>query len=151
MSFKAISFAIAATALMGAAISSPANASITLFGTTEGCFGVGCIPAAPGAITTDNGLAFTPTSFFTTTNNTGFASISNLGGFTLDGTPHDYGGDAFTLEVSFTSPSSTSPSAGLFGAVLVGSVTDTATGGLFINFSPNTGRSIFRGDPLPCS
>jgi PEP-CTERM motif len=145
MSFKAISFAIATAALMGAAISSPANASIIISGNTEGCFGVGCIPGAPGAITTDNGLAFIPTSFFTTTNNTGFASISNLGGFTLNGTPHDYDGDAFTLEVSFASPIGTSPNAGLFGAVLVGSVTDTGTGGVFINFSPNTESFDFSG------
>jgi PEP-CTERM motif len=142
MTFKAISFAIAATALMGAAISSPANASIIISGNTEGCFGVGCIP---GATATDNGLTFTQTGFFTQTDATGFATISNLGTFTLNHTPNQYTGDAFTLEVSFTSPIGTSPNAGLFGAVLVGSVTDTGTGGVFINFSPNTESFDFSG------
>jgi hypothetical protein len=141
---KSISLAVVAAALMGAAVSSPANASIIISGTTEGCFGVGC---TPGATATDGtkGLTFSNTGFYSQTDATGFTTISNLGTFALNGTPNQYTGDVFTLEVNFTSPIGTSPNAGLFGAVLTGSVIAGQLNGVFINFSPNTESFDFSG------
>jgi hypothetical protein len=129
--------AVIATAVLLAA---PARASIIVSGTTQGCFGGGC---TPGASATDVGLTFSgASSFFTQTDATGFASISKLGTFTLDATPNVYSGDVFTLEVDFTFPSA---NAGLFDAILKGSVTAGPSGGVLINFSPDTQSFNFPG------
>jgi hypothetical protein len=131
---------IAAAVLLAA----PSRASIVISGTTDGCFGVGC---TPGATATDKGLTFSNTSFYTQTDDTGFATIFNLGSLTLNNTPNKYTGDAFTLEVNFTSPIGTSPN-GVFDAVLKGSVTagpSGPSGGVFVNFIPDTESFNFQG------
>jgi hypothetical protein len=129
--------AIAAAILIAA----PARASIIVSGTTEGCFGVGCLPATSATDGT-KGLTFTGSGFFTQTDDTGFATIFNLGTFTLNATPFVYSGDVFTLKVDFTFPSANS---GLFDAVLKGSVTAGPSGGVFVNFSPDTQLFDFPG------
>jgi hypothetical protein len=134
-------FGIFATVIAAAVLLvAPARASIIVAGSTEGCFGANCTPATT---TTDKGLSFTGAqSFFTTTDDTGFAAISKLGTFTLDNSPNIYSGDVFTLDVIFTSPS---PNAGLFGAVLKGSVSAASAGGVLITFNPDTEWFNFPG------
>ena len=74
-------------------------------GSTLGCFGVGCVPAASSTL---NGLTYTNSTFSGTTAG-GFLGIgnmpnfNNLGSFNLLGTAATYSGP-FTVRVTFLDP-----------------------------------------------
>lgn len=122
-------------------VAAPASAAVVLFvGSTQGCFGSGCVPGGPTA--TDAALVYTVGSFNQSSDPTGFLGIGgatdNLGSFTLGAAPHTYTGDVFRLLVTFTQPGAGSQ---LFQALLQGSVTSVNGGSVFINFD-NTPQLI---------
>jgi PEP-CTERM motif len=132
----------------------PASA-VEFVGFTNGCFGVGCTPAALNSPTTTPlapGLSYT-NSTFDVTSSGGFAAIgnapgspnvNNLGSFSLTGAAGNYTGNNFDLLVSFTAPAGTSPGNALFTDVITGSVT-TGSGGIFVNFDSGPQTFTFDG------
>ena len=125
----------AAAAAASFAIASPAAASVTVAGGSQGCFGAACVV---GNTATDNGLTYTGGSatFSQNTDATGFAAIggplNNFGTITLVPNGHVYTGDLFSLLITFTLPAGSGT--GSFTANLLGSLTSTGTGGVQINF-----------------
>lgn len=136
LSLPSFAFALA-TLMIGtqAAHATP----MTFSGTTTGFFGT-----APGTATT-GGLSFAGQSFTGTTSNSGFLSLSapnSLGAFTLNNSTSNYSGP-FTLNVMFTAPTGISGGQNTtFNATLVGSVTATSGGGVFIQYA-NSGTQNF--------
>jgi PEP-CTERM motif len=123
--------------------SAAAGAQETTFeGYTNGCFGLACVPvgaSGPQSLTlVSSGLTYTNSTFDVTTSG-GFVSIgstvpgvNNLGSFTLTGDPFNYNGNFFDLLVTFTAPAGAGPAT--FTDTIIGSVTSTGAGGVFINF-----------------
>jgi PEP-CTERM motif len=131
--------AITAAVLLAA----PARASIVLSGTTAGCF-ESCGSYGTTNVT-DMGLTFNGSSFNTQTNNKGFATIFNLGTFSLSNATDDYDGQTFSLQINFSSPATTSPNPGTFSAVVNGSVDAGPSGGATVTFSPDKEWFSFQG------
>ena len=132
-----------------------ASAQTTFTGFTNGCFGA-CSPETTNAGASDfltgSGLTYNNSTFNVVSaggvaglGSTGMATpagnVDNLGSWILTGTPFSYGGNSFTLRVSFTAPPGTSPTSALFTSTLVGNVISTDNGGLFIDFD-NTARAF---------
>jgi hypothetical protein len=130
---KTLMAGIAAATVMFAA--APAAAQVQFAGTTTGCFGAACAPAATDTLA---GLTYTAGSFDQDTGADGFLGLGGtpdgLGEFSLLGTDYNYGGSLFTLLVSFSLPTGTTPSSGTFNAMLTGSISSVTGGGVFINF-----------------
>jgi hypothetical protein len=132
----------------------PASA-VEFVGFTNGCFGVGCTPAALNSAATTTlapGLSYT-NSTFDVASSAGFAAIgnapgspnvNNLGSFSLTGDTASYTGHNFDLLVSFTAPAGISPGTALFTDVITGSVTSGA-GGIFVNFDSGPQTFTFDG------
>ncbi len=116
---------------------------ITVTGSTDGCFGSSCTPAASATLL---GLTYNNSTFSGTTangflaigNNVGNPNVNNLGSFTLAGPQANYNNQSFTLLVTFTAPPNTMGGS-TFQAMLTGSVSSTSKGGVFIDFN-NTPR-----------
>jgi hypothetical protein len=119
-----------------------ASAQTTFTGSTSGCFGTACTPAASATL---NGLTFT-NSTFSVSSAGGLASIgdapatpnfNNLGSLSLTGAAFGYSG-TFSLLVTFTAPPATSPNstsfAGALSGMVNGSASTTDNGGIFIDF-----------------
>jgi hypothetical protein len=119
--------------LLSALVFFQANAwadEVTVAGSTTGCFSSSC----PG-INPLGGLRFTGISFGPQTTVGGFASLTNLGTFSLSNTPYDYNGATFTLDVTFSVPTGISGGGdSTFTASLLGAVQSTSEGGVWVNF-----------------
>src|SRR5215208_3221387 len=102
--------------------------AIHIVGSTAGCFN--CTSSGPfTSSATVAGLDFTGTSFDVTTDASGFASIGDLGGFTLDRTfDYDYVHDTFMLRALFTVPTGVAGGGGTYAAFLTGVITQTGSG-----------------------
>jgi len=108
-------------------------------GSTLGCFGVGCVPAASATL---NGLTYTNSTFSGTTaggflgvgNMPGTPNVDNLGSFNLSAMPATYSG-AFTVRVTFLDPQGIAGGGMMsFSATLTGQVITTDIGGVRIEF-----------------
>ena len=108
---------------------------MTFSGSTTGFFGT-----TPGTTTTA-GQTFNGTS-----SDSGFLSLSfpnSLGAFVLTPTTNTYSGP-FTLDITFTAPTGISGGQlSVFNASLVGSVTATTGGGVFVQYSNGTQNFTF--------
>jgi hypothetical protein len=131
-------------------------AEVTFAGYTDGCFGTGICappttPTTPTQVLTFGGLTFSNSTFLVTTS-LGFAAIgdqpgtpnfNNLGSFSLTTAPFTYDGEHFNMAVTFTLPSSVSPNPTIFNDVILGTVSSTNSGGVFINFDNTPQHRIF--------
>jgi hypothetical protein len=144
---KFVTLGVAALALFTLGQGVARADEVTVSGFTNGCFGP-CTPPSSSAQQTATLLGLTySNSTFSGTTSSGFLAIGNtgqppgtpnvdnLGSFTLNGTANDYTGGVFTLRVTFTAPPGIAGSnTTTYSATLVGSVSNTSTGGVFINF-----------------
>jgi len=145
-----------AAATVAAMAGGTASAQTVFTGFTNGCFGSACTPATTSApastFLTGSGLTYNNSTFNVTSaggvaglGSTGMstpaANVNNLGSWLLSGTPFAYGGNSFTLRVSFTAPPGTTPGSAVVTSTLVGNVISTDNGGLFIDFD-NTPKSF---------
>lgn len=89
--------AIGAIAVALAIASAPSNAAVLYSGSTEGCFGTGCVPII--AHPSFENLSFSSTTFSDISAGTTF----NLGSFSLGNGTFTYD-ETFDLAVSFTEP-----------------------------------------------
>ena len=114
---------------------------VTFTGSTAGCFNALCTPAATATLL---GLTYNNSSFSGTTSG-GFlaigdaptppTNINNLGSFALSSMPAAYAGNTFTLQVTFSAPAGINGGGvSTFTATLIGSVSGTSTGGVFVDF-----------------
>lgn len=137
---------------------------VTVAGLSGGCFSnppsSPCPPPLPGGVgpsqtATLVGLHYNGSSFQVTTVN-GLAGVgssasppnnfNNFGSFTLDSTPYIYNGARFVLRIAFSLPPGTAPGSALFTADIVGSVSNTNSGGVQITFhDPQTQDFLFDG------
>ncbi len=152
--------ALAAGAVLGVGSGAASAMETTFVGYTNGCFGLGCVPAsAPGPQTITlpgSGLTYNNSTFNATTSG-GFVSLgstgattpagnfNNLGSYTLTGDPFSYVGSFFDLLVTFTAPPGTSPGTALFTDRIIGSVTSNNVGGVFIDFDNSIQHFVFDG------
>lgn len=132
-------------------VSSQASAQIAYAGFTNGCFGLGCVPATTSALNTDvfQKLTFQNSTFSGTTAVDGTASLSapaaalgtqnvgNLGDFAIRAAAMPYS-SPFTLAVTFTLPGN----GNLFYSALV-------TGQYFQKPYPNGGVVVVDFDNTP--
>jgi hypothetical protein len=136
------SLAIATAAFVAA----PASAQ-EFKGTTTGCFGASCTPNTTANTGGVGGLTFTQGSFDQFASN-GFLGIGgvgeNLGTFSLGGTNLTYN-TPFSLLVTFSLPAGTTPGSGLYSALVTGSVTNSNTGGVFVDFDNTPQNFTFNG------
>ncbi len=142
MNNKMVIGALAAAALTGA-VGSAAAIETTFTGSTDGCFGSGCVLSNTATL---GGLTYRDSTFNVTTAG-GFAAVgaqaavpnlNNLGSFALTGAPFTYTGNSFDLLVSFTAPTAVNTR---IVAALTGTVTAADHGGVLIDFD-NTKRTF---------
>jgi hypothetical protein len=140
----ALALAAGAVLSLGSGV---ASAQMVNFqGSTDGCFGMGCAPAATATLT---GLTFTDSTFNVNTaagfvsigNAPGTPNLNNLGSFALTGSPFVYTGNDFELTVSFSAPAGTNPASSVFTSDLMGTVGATDNGGVFVDFD-NTPKAF---------
>jgi len=108
--FRSVALAGAALLVITFAQRAASADEVFVAGSTLGCFGTGCTPAASS---TAFGFTFNNSTFATTTSS-GFrilngaanpgANFNNLGSFTMSATPGDFAGQTFTLQITFTAP-----------------------------------------------
>src|SRR6266542_1957356 len=120
--------------------SSAARADEVFFsGSTLGCFGAGCVPAASATLL---GLTYTNSTFNGTTaggflgigNQPAVPNVDNLGSFNLSALPATYSGP-FTLRVTFSDPQGIAGGGTTnFTATLTGQVITTDIGGVRVDF-----------------
>jgi hypothetical protein len=137
-----------------------ASAQTTFTGFTNGCFGAACVPETTNAGASDvlagSGLTYNNSTFDVVSaggvaglGSTGMltpaGNVDNLGSWLLSGTAFNYGGNTFTLRVSFTAPPGTTPTSALFTSTLTGNVISTDNGGLFIDFDNTPAAFTFTG------
>jgi hypothetical protein len=141
ISFTTIRTVVAIAGLLLFAAAEARADEVTFSGSTAGCFNAACTPAASSTLL---GLTYNNSSFNGATSG-GFLAIgnaptppnniNNLGSFTLSGMPAAYAGNTFTLQVTFTAPTGiTGGNVSTYTATLVGSVSGTSTGGVFVDF-----------------
>jgi PEP-CTERM motif len=138
---------------------------VLITGSTAGCFGAACAPAASNTIL---GLTYNNSTFSGTTA-AGFLglntapsapNVNNLGSFTLTAVPNTYN-TPFTLQVTFTAPQGINGSnVAVFTATITGTVFNDTTGGVFIDFNPtpilftfndtNCGATTLPGQQTTC-
>ncbi len=145
-------------------------------GYTNGCFGAACSPPNSGGLAVYQsaslfGLQYNNANFDGTTAS-GFLGFGgnpvpgglnddNLGSFSLAGSLANYNGQSFTLRVTFVDPQGISGgNSTLFTATLVGTVTSTSNGGVFIDFNntpilftftdTNCGTTTIAGQQTTC-
>lgn len=140
--FKPIALSIAAIVVMGLGQAVVRADEVFISGSTSGCFGAACMP---GASATLLGLSYS-NSTFTGTTAAGFrglggnpspgSNVNNLGSMSLNTVPNSYGGQTFTLQVTFTNPQGFSGSnTTTFTATLTGTVVSADNGGVLIDFN----------------
>lgn len=146
---KPLALGIALVALFAVGQQTARAAEVTVAGYTNGCFGAGC--SAPNTSSQQTasllGLTYSNSTFSGTTSNgflaigntgqpPGTQNVNNLGSFTLNSSAANYNGQAFTLRVTFTLPPGISGSnTTTYTALLTGSVSSAANGGVFIDFN----------------
>jgi PEP-CTERM motif len=135
--------ALAGALLASAFMAAPAQAQITVSGTTRGCFGVSCLGLSSDIL---QGLTFTAGAFNGLTDASGSVAIggigNNFGLLSLSSIPnYNYNGSSFSLFFDFTSPSASTGDP-IFTASLHGIVTQTNNGVLF-TFNPNVMSNEF--------
>ena len=126
------------------ALGSGAVSAQTFTGYTNGCFTLNCVPIGNAAAETKTlgGLTYTNSTFnvgaaggFTAIGaGPGTPNVNNLGSFTLTGAPFTYSGNHFDLLVSFTAPPGTTPGSVLIKDTLLGIVSTTDNGGIYVDF-----------------
>ncbi|MCE9657595.1 MAG: PEP-CTERM sorting domain-containing protein [Burkholderiales bacterium] len=147
---KKSALALAAGAVLGLGSGAASAQETTFAGYTNGCFGLGCLPASvPGPQTVTlagSGLTYNNSTFNAASADDGFLSlgstgattpagnVDNLGSFSLTGDPYSYVGAFFDLLVTFTAPPGTTPGTALFTDKIIGSVAADGHGGIFIDF-----------------
>ena len=139
---KFLTGAVAALALTSAVAVTEAKAETTFAGSTQGCFGVACVPSM--TLVSTGGLGFTGSNFQGTTSNNFLAIggvLTNFGTFALGPQTQVYDGVSFTLRVTFTLPTGTTPGNTTTTALLTGSVSNLVNGGVTIDFD-NTPMSF---------
>ena len=148
--FRPIVLGLAALAILGLSQGAARADEVLITGYTNGCFNCNPPPVPNTSATqTDNLLGLTyVNSNFTNTTVGGFLglggnpiapptqNVNNLGAFQLTATAATYGGNTFTVRVTFTAPEGiTGSNSTLFTATLVGAVSSAGNGGVFIDFN----------------
>ena len=152
---KPVALSIAAIAVFGIGQGVVKADEVLIAGNTNGCFGAAC---APGASATFLGLTYSNSTFSGTTAN-GFrgiggnpnpgSNVNNLGSMSLSIAPDTYGGQTFTLQVTFTAPQGIAGSnSATFTAVLTGQVINNETGGVTLDF--NNAPVVFTFNDTTC-
>jgi len=146
---KPFAMSIALLAIIGIGQGIARADEITVAGSTAGGFNAQTL----GTNNMLMGLTFNSSTFNETTSNNFLAlggdanpaaNFNNLGSFTLANTTNVYNGNNFNLRVTFTLPTGISGSnSATFSAMLVGSVTSTSTGGVFVDFSQTPANFTF--------
>jgi hypothetical protein len=148
---KYLTLTVAAVAFLTVAQGTAKADEVFIQGYTNGCFGAACVPPDSGGLgvyqnATLFGLQYNNANFDGTTAS-GFLGFGgnpvpgglnddNLGSFSLAGSLASYNGQSFTLRVTFLDPQGIAGGGSqLFTATLVGTVTSTANGGVFIDFN----------------
>lgn len=139
-------FVFAALIILSLSANAKAD-SISVAGSTSGCFGANC---APTPIASALGLTFHSGSFDSNVNSGQIANV-NLGSFALNAAPATYDGQTFTLQINFLGP--VFPSSPTFSAALAGMITANADGSLFIDFnnSPQIFTLLVFGECRTCT
>jgi hypothetical protein len=135
--------ALAATAFAATVASAQ---EVRFAGSTSGTF-------ASTGTSTFAALTYTPGTFddvtaggFVSFGTSAPSTINNFGFFSLAATDQTYTGQMFTAILSFTAPTGISGGQNqTFSAMLSGTVTSTATGGVFINFDNGPRTLTFTG------
>jgi len=152
--FKPLALSIVTVAVMTLGQSVTRADEVFFQGSTGGCFGVACVPAAPitgqGNTATLLGLTYRGSIFDGTSvlGNLGIgenavpgANVDNLGSFTLlppaGGGTDNYTGQTFRLTVTFVAPTGITSGNNpvTYTATLVGAVSSTEGGGVQITFA----------------
>lgn len=136
---------------------------VTINGYSNGCFNCNPPPVPnTSAVQTDSllGLTYVNSTFSNTTVG-GFLglggnplspptqNVNNLGAFSLAASAATYSGNTFTLRVTFTAPQGiTGGNTTLFTATLMGAVSSTGNGGVFIDF--NNTPILFTFNDMTC-
>lgn len=167
----ALSLAVISIMALGNGV---ANADeVLVSGYTNGCFNCNP-PPVPNTSATQTaslfGLSYVNSTYSNTTVG-GFLSLggnplappiqnlNNLGAFQLASSLAAYTGNTFTLRVTFTAPEGINGgNTSLFSATLIGSVSSTGSGGVFIDFANNSNNPILftfndtncEGGPTTC-
>ncbi|MGI8654374.1 MAG: PEP-CTERM sorting domain-containing protein [Pyrinomonadaceae bacterium] len=147
---KTLALTIAAIALFTLSQGTVRADEITVSGTTAGAFN----GQTPSTTATLLGLTFNSSNFTATTSG-GFATLGgvgggndNLGTLTLANTNATYNGNTFTLQVNFTAPTGIAGSStATFTANLIGNVTSTGAGGVFVNFGNSASQTFTFSNP----
>jgi len=109
--FRSIALAAAALLVITLAQRTVNADQVVVAGSTLGCFGTGCTPAA--SATSALGLTFSNSTFaiatiggFRSLNGTAIpgSNFNNLGSLTMSTTPGDLDDQTFTLQITFTAP-----------------------------------------------
>ncbi len=146
---KPIALSIALLAIITAAQGVAKADEVSVAGYTNGAFnGVPAANQGTGLQTaTLLGLTYTNSQFSGTTASgflgfggnptpAGVQNVDNLGSFTLANTTNTYNGSTFALRVTFTLPTGINGgNSSVFSATLIGSVTSTGNGGVFVDFN----------------
>jgi hypothetical protein len=144
-SAKTVCRLVAASAVAAVVGFSTQAGAVEFIGSTNGCFGNGCIPVfSAGASTIQlagSGLSYTNSTFDVTTagsfvaigNAPGAPNVNNLGSFTLNNTTFDYTNNHFNLLVTFSAPSGTTPTSVVIEDLIIGTVSAQG-GGILIDF-----------------
>ena len=148
--FKPIVLGLAALVILGFSHSAARADEVTINGYSNGCFNCNPPPVPNTSATQTSsllGLNYVNSTFSNTTVS-GFLglggnplapptqNVNNLGAFSLATTAANYNGNTFTLRVTFTAPQGiTGSNTTLFTATLVGAVSSTGNGGVFIDFN----------------
>ena len=138
--------ALAAGAVLSLGSGAASAQMVNFQGSTDGCFGLACAPAANATLA---GLTFADSTFNVNTaagfvsigNAPGTPNLNNLGSFALTGSPFVYTGQDFELTVSFSAPAGTTPGSAVFTSDLIGTVGATDNGGVFVDFN-NTPKAF---------
>ena len=146
---KPVLLGLVAVAVMAFAPSAAKADEVFVTGYSNGCFNCNP-PPVPNTSATQTasllGLSYVNSTFSNTTV-AGFLglggnplapptqNVNNLGAFSLATSEATYGGQSFTLRVTFTAPQGINGgNTTLFSATLVGAVSSVGNGGVFINF-----------------
>ena len=137
---RPLALCLLAAAFLGLSGGEARADEVHIAGSTAGCFGAACAPAATDTFL---GLTYNNSTFSGTTaagfrgigSLPGVPNVNNLGSFSLTGAPNDYNGQTFTLEVTFTAPQGIDGSnVATFTAALTGTVVSDNVGGVRLDF-----------------
>lgn len=153
---KPVAFCLVAVAIMALAQGAARADEVFVSGYSNGCFnanvGGGCVAGVPANTSATQtaglfGLSYV-NSTFSNTSVSGFVglggnpvapptqNVNNLGAFSLANTEATYNGNTFSLRITFTAPDGIAGSnTTLFNATLMGAVSSTGNGGVFIDFN----------------